>query len=139
MRTTTLLTGLLLVLASYTTSAQQTGKGTVSRLNGAWESDDKKGFTIIHDGYFNSVGPDSSGNWTNMHAGTLTVNADNTITFKVLYSSYPSHVGSLNTAEYSLTGEKLMLHHFKKLIDAEGKDITDQMPKDDRDTMTRLK
>jgi hypothetical protein len=139
MRTTTFLAGILLIFASYTTYAQQAAKGTASRLNGAWESDDKKAFTVIHDGYFNSVGQDSSGNWASMHAGTLTVNADNTVTFKVLYSSYPSHVGSLNTAEYSLTGEKLMLHHFKKLIDAEGKDITEQMPKDDRETMTRLK
>jgi len=31
------------------------------------------------------------------------------------------------------------MHHFKKLITGEGKDITDQMPKDAIETMTRMK
>lgn len=137
MLTKTFFTSMLLfVLAS--TNAQQT-KSAASSLNGAWQSEDQKGFSILHDGYFNSVGQDSTGKWSNMHAGTFTVNSDNTITFKVLYSSYPDHVGSLNTAEYSLSGETLKLHHFKKLITGDGKDITDQMPKDARDTMMRLK
>jgi hypothetical protein len=93
----------------------------------------------MHDGYFNSVAQDSTGKWNDVHAGTYTVNNDNTITFKVLYSSYPDHVGSLNTAEYTLTGDNLKMRHFKKLIDAQGKDITDQMPKDVWETAVRLK
>ena len=137
MLTKTFFTSLLL-FALASTHAQQT-KSAASLLNGAWQSEDQKGFSILHDGYFNSVGQDSTGKWSSMHAGTFTVNSDNTITFKVLYSSYPDHVGSLNTAEYSLSGETLKLHHFKKLITGEGKDITDQMPKDARETMMRLK
>ena len=61
------------------------------------------------------------------------------ITFKVLYSSYPDHVGSANTAVYSITGDNVKMRHFKKLVDAQGKDITDQMPKDAWETSTRLK
>ena len=128
---------LLFVLA--TTNAQQTGKSAASLLNGAWQSDDNKGFTVIHDGYFNSVGQDSTGKWASVHAGSLVVNNDNTVTFKVLYSSYPDHIGSLNTAEYSISGETMKLRHFKKLVNGEGKDITDQMPKDARETMIRMK
>ena len=127
----------LFVLA--TANAQQTGKTAASLLNGAWQNDDNKGFTVIHDGYFNSVGQDSTGKWTNVHAGSFVVNSDNTVTFKVLYSSYPDHIGSLNTAEYSISGETMKMHHFKKLVNGDGKDITDQMPKDVRETMTRVK
>ena len=119
------------------TNAQQTN--TTASFNGAWQSDDKKGFAIMHDGYFNSVGEDSTGKWSSMHAGTFTVNSDNTITFKVLYSSNPEHVGSQNTAAYSINGQTLKLHHFKKLITGDGTDITAQMPKDATETMIKMK
>ncbi len=108
-------------------------------FNGAWRDEDNKGFTVMHDGYFNSVAQDSTGKWNDVHAGSYTVGNDNTITLKILYSSYPDHVGSLNTAEYTVSGETVKLRHFKKLIDAQGKDITDQMPKDGWETMVRLK
>lgn len=108
-------------------------------FNGAWRTEDNKGFAVMHDGYFNSVAEDSTGKWNSVHAGTYTVNGDNTITFKVLYSSHPERVGSSNTAEYTLTGETVKMRHFKKLIDAQGKDITDQMPKDAWETSVRLK
>jgi hypothetical protein len=138
MRTKTFLAAVMLLFAFATSNAQQANK-KASSLNGAWQSDDNKGFTIIHDGYFNALGQDSSGKWANVHAGTFTVNSDNTITFKVLYSSYPEHIGSLNTAEYSLNGETMKLHHFKKLVTGEGKDITDQVPRDVTETMVRMK
>jgi len=137
MRTKTFLTAAILLFAVAVTNAQQTSKN--SALNGAWQSDDNKGFTVMHDGYFNAVGQDSTGKWVNVHAGSFTINSDNTITFKVLYSSYPEHVGSLNTAEYSISGDKVKMHHFKKLVTGDGKDITDQMPKDAIETMTRMK
>jgi hypothetical protein len=137
MRLRIFLTAAMLLCVFAITNAQRTNKSAI--FNGAWKSDDNKGFTVIHDGYFNSVGEDSTGKWVSMHAGTFTVNSDNTITFKVLYSSYPEHIGSLNTAEYSLNGETMKLHHFKKLITGEGKDITDQMPKDERETMIKMK
>ena len=48
-------------------------------------------------------------------------------------------MGSLNTAEYTIEGNTVKMRHFKKLIDAQGKDITDQMPKDAWETLVRLK
>ena len=125
------------LLFFFTVSNAQTA--TSALFNGAWRSVDNKGFSVMHDGYFNSVGQDSTGKWNTVHAGTYTVNNDNTITFKVLYSSYPDHIGALNTAEYTISGDTLKMRHFKKLIDAQGKDITDQMPKDAWETAVRLK
>jgi hypothetical protein len=117
-------------------NAQKAGSAL---FNGAWRSEDNKGFSVMHDGYFNAVGQDSTGKWNSVHAGTYTVNSDNTITFKILYSSYPDHMGSLNTAEYTIKGDIVKMRHFKKLIDGQGKDITDQMPKDAWETLVRLK
>ena len=117
-------------------NAQKAGSAL---FNGAWRSEDNKGFSVMHDGYFNVVGQDSTGKWNSVHAGTYTVNSDNTITFKILYSSYPDHMGSLNTAEYTIKGDIVKMRHFKKLIDGQGKDITDQMPKDAWETSIRLK
>ena len=130
------LLGSVLLFCFILSNAQKTGSAS---LNGAWQNVDNKGFAVIHDGYFNAVGQDSTGKWNNVHAGTYTVNNDNTITFKVLYSSYPDHVGSLNTAEYTINGDTVKMRHFKKLIDAQGKDITNQMPKDAWETSVRLK
>src|SRR6266487_4735047 len=121
----------------FAVSNAQTAKSAL--FNGAWRSVDNKGFSVMHNGYFNAVGQDSTGKWNSVHAGSYTVNNDNTITFKVLYSSYPDHVGSLNTAEYTIKGDTVKMRHFKKLIDAQGKDITDQMPKDAWETSVRLK
>ena len=120
-------------------SSTSGSQSSMAFFNGAWKSDDGKGFAVMHDGYFNSVGQDSSGKWDDVHAGTYTVNGDNTITFKVLYSSWPDHVGSANTAAYTVSGETVKMHHFQKLIDANGKDMTDQMPKDAWETITRMK
>ena len=136
MNTKSFLLGAAFLFFFAVSNAQKAGPAL---FNGAWRSGDNKGFTVMHDGYFNSVAQDSTGKWNGVHAGTYTVNNDNTITFKVLYSSYPDHVGSLNTAEYTLTGDNLKMRHFKKLIDAQGKDITDQMPKDVWETAVRLK
>ena len=137
MRTKLFIATATLLFVFATSNGQQTNKS--ASLNGAWQSADNKGFTIIHDGYFNALGQDSTGKWANVHAGTYTVNDNNTVTFKVLYSSFPDHIGSLNTAEYSIVGETMKIHHFKKLVNGEGKDITEQVPKDAKETMTRLK
>ena len=113
------------------------GSTTLTNFNGAWVSDDNKGFSVMHDGYFNAVGKDSSGKWDEVHAGTYKVNDDNTITFKILYSSFPAHVGAANTAEYTINGNTVKMRHFKKLINAQGKDVTAEMPKDAWETITR--
>ena len=136
MKTKSLLLSAPLLFFFIVSNAQKAGSAL---FNGAWQSVDNKGFSVMHDGYFNDVAQDSTAKWNSVHAGTYTVNNDNTITFKVLYSSYPDHVGSLNTAEYTINGDTLKLRHFKKLIDAQGKDITDQMPKDAWETSIRLK
>jgi hypothetical protein len=137
MRIRTFITTAMLLCSFAITNAQQANKN--ASLNGAWKSDDNKGFTVIHDGYFNAVGEDSTGKWASVHAGSFTVNSDNTITFKVLYSSYPDHIGSLNTAAYTLNGETMELHHFKKLVNGQGTDITAQVPKDVKEKLTRMK
>ena len=110
---------------------------SLASFNGAWRSDDNKSFNVMHDGYFNVVSQDSTGKWQDVHAGTYTVDNSNTATFKILYSSYPDHVGSANTVEYNLNGNTMKVRHFKKLVDAQGKDVTDQMPKDVWETMVR--
>jgi hypothetical protein len=135
MNTKSFLLGAALLFFFTVSNAQKAG----SAFNGAWRSVDNKGFAVMHDGYFNVLGQDSTGKWTDVHAGTYTVNGDNTITFKVLYSSYPDHINSLNTAEYTMKGDTVKMRHFKKLIDAQGRDITDQMPKDAWETSVRLK
>ena len=136
MSTKSFLLGAAFLFFFTVSNAQKAGPAL---FNGDWRSIDNKGFAVMHDGYFNSVGQDSTGKWNSVHAGTYTVNNDNTITFKVLYSSYPEHIGSANTAEYTLTGETLKMRHFKKLVDAQGNDITAQMPKDVWETSVRLK
>ena len=136
MSTKSFLLGVTLLFFFTVSNAQTSGSAS---FNGAWRSVDNKGFSVMHDGYFNAVGQDSTGKWNSVHAGTYTINNDNTVTFKALYSSYPDHMGSLNTAEYTLKGDTLKMRHFKKLIDAQGKDITDQMPKDVWETVVRLK
>ena len=134
------ITALLFIFIAGTAQPAQSQKTTLSQsFNGAWLSTDNKGFSVMHDGYFNSSSQDSVGKWDNVYAGTYIVNADNTITFKVQYSSSADAIGAQNTAEYTLNGETLKLHHFKKLINANGKDITDQMPKDAWETSTRQK
>jgi hypothetical protein len=119
-------------------SSTSGSQSSMAFFNGAWKSEDGKGFSVMHDGYFNAVGQDSSGKWGDVHAGTYKINGDNTISFTVLYSSWPDHIGSVNTADYTISGETIKLHHFKKLVDANGKDMTDQMPKDAWETMTRV-
>jgi len=136
MRTKSFFLGAALLFFFTVSNAQKTGSAV---LNGAWRNVDNKGFAVIHDGYFNAVGQDSTGKWNSVHAGTFTINNDNTITFKAVYSSYPEHMGSLNTAEYTMIGDTLKIRHFKKLVDAQGNDITAQMPKDAWEISVRLK
>lgn len=126
---------------SQTTNENSSGmsKNAEAFFNGAFQSTNNKAFSVMDNGYFNTVSQDSTGKWEEVHAGSYTVNNDNTITFKILYSSYPDHIGALNTAEYIISGETLKMRHFKKLIDAQGDDITAQMPKDAWETFVKLK
>ena len=111
----------------------------LSVLNGAWRSADGKGFTLIYDGFFNSVNQDSTGKWNTVDAGSYKICNDNTITLKTLYSSFPHHIGSLHTVDFKINNETLALKFFKKLIDAQSKDITAQEPKTEWVTMTKVK
>jgi hypothetical protein len=120
-------------------SPQSKSQKLSSVLNGAWRSQDGKGFTVIHDGFFNSVNQDSTGKWNDVDAGSCIVGNDNTVTLKTLYSSHPEHIGSAHTLDYTIRGDILKLKFFKKLIDAQGNDITDQEPKDAWAIMIRVK
>jgi len=114
-------------------------KKAYSPIDGAWQSADHKEFSILMDGFFSSIAEDSTGMWKNTHAGTYTVDNANTLTLKVLYSSWPEHVGALHTVEYDLQGETLTLKWFKKLIDAKQGDITAQLPQGTQTQYVRVK
>lgn len=100
-----------------------------SSITGTWKSVDDKEFAILSDGFFSSVAQDSTGIWRNTHAGTYTLEGNNSMTFKVLYSSFPERIGSTQTVDYEVNGDTLTMKWFKKLVDAKEGDITDRMPK----------
>jgi hypothetical protein len=108
-------------------------------ISGAWVSQDGKEFSIMNNGFFSSVSADSTGMWNQTHAGTYTIDNANTITFKVLYSSFPDHVGAANTVEYNIKDGALTMKWFKKLLDSKGVDITSQVPQDTQTTYVRAK
>ncbi|MCU7547582.1 hypothetical protein OCK74_00585 [Chitinophagaceae bacterium LB-8] len=111
------------------TQKESKSQSSSPAFNGAWQSVDDKEFAIVNDGFFSSVAQDSTGIWRNTHAGTYTVEGNNSITFKVLYSSFPGRIGSLQTVDYELNGDTLIIKWFKKLVDAREGDITNRMPK----------
>lgn len=150
LRTLLLVISLVFVFSSANaqpTTAQSKGKAksgsqnAASFFNGAWQGTmgESKSFFVIHEGYFNFSSIDLAGKWESTTGETYTVNGDSTITFKVLYSSRAEHIGAQNIAEYSILGQTVKLRHFKKLLDKEGNDITDQMPKNMVETMVRMK
>lgn len=122
-------------------TTQSTGSNAAAFFNGAWQGTmgEFKSFSVMHDGYFNIIGIDLTGKWDGGDAGTYTINGDSTITFKVLYSPAAEHIGGQNTAAYTIVGQTVKLRHFKKLFDAQGNDMTDQMPKNMVETMVRMK
>jgi hypothetical protein len=108
-------------------------------LDGAWQrvyhhngktttTGEPKEFVLIYDGFFSSVGQDSAGRWNNTHVGTFETN-DNVMKNSLLYSSHPERVGSQMWVEYELKGDTLTMKWSKKIITAQGRDITAQMPK----------
>lgn len=93
------------------------------------QSVNHKEFFIINEGFFSSLRQDSTGIWRDTHAETYTVDNANTVTLKVLYSSWLTHVGALHNIEYDMRGEALTIKWFKKLLDAKEGDVTAQLPK----------
>jgi hypothetical protein len=122
------------------TSKSKTGiNADATALNGAWQrvyyyngktatTGEPKEIVVVHDGFFSSVGQDSSGRWNNTHVGTFETDG-NIMKNILLYSSHPERVGSTNWVEYELKGDTLIMNWSKKLITAQGQDITAQMPK----------
>jgi hypothetical protein len=128
--------------ANAQTAASQTtksAKNSFSPVNGAWESTDHKGFAMMNDGFFSAIEQDSTGIWRDTHAGTYTMDNNNTMTLKILYSSFPSHVEVLHTVEYEVKGETLTMKWFKKLIDPKEGDITSKVPQGTQTQYTRMK
>lgn len=131
-----------IALTKAQTASSQTrssAKTTLSSVNGAWKSVDNKEFSMLNDGFFSGIDQDSTGIWRDTHAGTYTIDNNNTMTLKVLYSSFPSHVGAVHTVEYDMKGETLTIKWFKKLIDAKDGDITSNMPKGTQTQYVRMK
>ena len=118
----------------------QSASANKKDITGAWVSADGNEFTIMNDGFFSSVSKDSAtGSWNQTHAGSYTLDNANTITFKVLYSSFPDHIGALNTTEYDLNGDTVTMKWFKKLVDGTGADITNQVPQNTQTQYVRAK
>ncbi len=116
----------------------KTGNNT-NALNGAWlrvyyyngkttTSGEPKEFALVHDGFFSSIGQDSTGRWSNTHGGIFEISG-NTMKNKLLYSSHKDQLGSTNWTEYELKGDTLIMKWFKKVVTANGQDITARMPK----------
>jgi hypothetical protein len=61
------------------------------------------------------------------------------MTLRLLYSSFPYRIGSVQTVDYELNGDTLTIKWFKKLLDPKGTDITAQMPKNTLTKFTRAK
>jgi len=137
-----LLASLLLfsvVNAAVAQSAKSKTGNNANALNGAWQrvyyyngktttSGEPKEFALVHDGFFSSIGQDSTGRWNNTHGGIYEVTG-NIMKNKLLYSSHISQMGSINWVEYELKGDTLVMNWFKKMINASGQDITARMPK----------
>ena len=87
-----------------------------------------KEFVLLYNGFFSSVGQDSTGNWGNTHVGTYELSG-NTMKNILRYSSHPERVGSTHWMDYEIKGDTLTIKWFKKLVTAQGQDITAQMPK----------
>ena len=118
-----------ITVAQNTVSNTKTPKNENSSLSGAWQSVDNKEFLIMNDGFFSSVAQDSTGKWTEFHAGSYTVGNPNTATLKVTHSSFAYRIGYLHTIEYGLKEGNLTLKFYKKMIDPKAGDITDRMHK----------
>jgi len=108
-------------------------------LEGAWQriyyydgrkvtTGEPKEFLLLNNGFVSSVGQDSTGNWGNTHVGTYELSG-NTIKSTLRYSSHPERVGSTQWMEYDIKGDTLTIKWFKKLVTAQGQDLTAQMPK----------
>jgi hypothetical protein len=114
-------------------------KSSISTLEGAWLSIDNKSFYMYNDKFFSDIRQDSSGIWQTTHAGSYTVVDDKTITHKIIYSSFPTHIGILHTLEYEIVGDTLTMKWFKKLADSKGQEITANIPKRTQERYVRAK
>jgi hypothetical protein len=113
--------------------------GFTQSFEGAWQRtyyyDGKKNttgepreFIMVFNGFFSSVGQDSTGKWVNTHAGTYELSGK-TMKSTVRYSSHPERVGSIQWVDYDVKGDTLTIKWFKKLVTADGQDLTAQMPR----------
>ncbi len=134
---------LFLFLAFITEAVAQSSRSKTgnypSALNGAWQrvyynngkattSGEPKEFALVHDGFFSSIGQDSTGRWNNTHGGTFEISGS-LMKNKLLYTSHIDRMGSTNWVEYELKGDTLIMNWSKKVITASGQDITARMPK----------
>src|SRR4030095_13859520 len=133
----------LMTLFAVNIAAAQSSENSIGNnaaVNGAWQrvyydngkttttTGEPKEFVVVHDGFFSSIGQDSSGRWSNTHAGTFEISG-NIMKNHLLYSSHTERVGSDHWVEFELKGDTLTMKWFKKMITPQGQDITAQMPK----------
>ena len=103
-------------------------------LDGAWQrtyynngnmttTGEPKEFLLLCNGFVSSVGKDSTGRWSTTNAGTYELTG-NTIKSTLRYSSHTVRIGSTQWMEFNLKADTLTIIWFKKLVTAEGQDIT---------------
>jgi hypothetical protein len=140
-----LFTALIFFLSLTNKTTGQTSQNMLNKnqfatpVDGAWQrvhyfdgktvaTGEPKEFVVLHDGFFSSVGLDSTNRWSNTHAGIYELSG-NTFKASVRYSSHPERIASIQGMDYELKGDTRSVKWYKKLIDAQGKDVTAEMPK----------
>ena len=114
-------------------NSKASNKASLSVLNGAWDAVWKgadgtqlREHCLYYNGFVTNIGQDSTGAWKDIHSGTYEISG-NMYKQKILYSSFPDRIGIIHWQEFKIKGDTLYLTFFKKLIDANGKDVTSQM------------
>src|SRR5688572_2136381 len=113
------LLALLLIFSLVNEAAAQSDKrekgNNTNAINGAWQrvysyngktttSGEPKEFALVHNGFFSSIGQDSTGQWNNTYGGIYEISG-NIMKTKLLYSSHLNRMGSINWVEYEIKGD----------------------------------
>ena len=126
---------MLFLCSSYTKTPRERAPEAASPLNGAWElySTEAGGKTTFHkkpkqikiynDGFFSILTYDDSGKFEAAGAGTYEIDG-NTYKETFTYSSWPEGIGARVWFEWAMKGDTLVFSGFKKVVMADGKDVT---------------
>ena len=116
-------------------ASQTAEKKAFSPIEGNWElvSDEqggkkittKKQFKVFNEGRFSFIMFDATGNFNGAGAGSYEVNG-NTYKETFKYYSDTKFNGSSDWQEWKMEGDTLVFYGFKKVLMADGKDVTNE-------------